>query len=84
MDFLTIPAFVVIVYLGCEFYKTASDNHDVIPVLAGGLGLILGLIAWFFVPNVLETAHVFDAMATGIVSGLSAVGVNQIFKQNTK
>ena len=48
------------------------------------LGAIIGTVAFFFVPGVMETSNVLVAIVVGAASGLSATGTNQVVKQLTK
>ena len=52
-----------------------------IPIICGGVGLILGVVAWAIgVPDF--PAHDWlNAAAVGIVSGWAATGLNQSVKQ---
>lgn len=87
MNFITIPAFVTITYLLCELYKWYTSDkgehaHGFISILAGIIGLVLGVLGYFIVPSFLEAENVFVGAAIGISSGLAAVGVNQIITNN--
>ena len=89
MDFealgiLAFPAIVVICFLMAEFVK-AMDTIDNkwLPIFCGVLGGCLGVVAMFIVPDF--PAHDYiAAVAVGIVSGLAATGVHQVYKQMTK
>ena len=48
------------------------------------LGAICGVIAFYFVPGVIETENVLVAIVIGAASGLSATGTNQAVKQLSK
>jgi hypothetical protein len=48
------------------------------------LGAIIGLIAYFTVPNIVIAENVFIALIVGGASGLAATGTNQVFKQLSK
>ena len=82
-DFLgiaAIPAITVICYLIGELVKLSPINEKWVPVCCGVSGGILGVVAQY----TMETfpAHdILNAIAIGIVSGLAATGVNQVFKQ---
>ncbi len=77
---VTIPSIVVICYLVAEAVKTTPLNNKYIPIICGTVGGILGIVAMFIVPDFPAPDYLM-AIAIGIVSGLSATGVNQIFKQ---
>lgn len=87
-EFVTIPAIAAIVYTLIDITKTAVGSTEkflrFIPVISCVLGALLGTIAFFFVPGVMETSNVLVAIVVGAASGLSATGTNQVVKQLTK
>jgi uncharacterized membrane protein len=84
MDFITIPVITAIVYAVIEILKITFNNSEVykrlIPLLACGLGISCGLIAFFFIPEVMITTNVFIAVVLGGASGLAATGVFESVK----
>lgn len=80
----TVLAIVVIAYLIGYGAKVVSHVKDeVIPVIVGVCGGILGVVGMYVIPDF--PAHdILNAIAIGIVSGLSATGVNQVWKQSKK
>ena len=76
----TIPSIIMICYLAAMAVKTTRLDNKYIPVICGILGGILGVLAMFLVPDY-PASDYLTAIAVGIVSGLAATGVNQIFKQ---
>lgn len=84
MDFITIPVITAIVYAVIEILKIAFNNSEVykrfIPLLACGLGIACGLIAFFFIPEVLITTNVCIAVVLGGASGLAATGLYENVK----
>lgn len=76
----TIPSIIIICYLISQAIKTTPLNNKYIPIISGVVGGILGVVAMFIVPDFPATDYLM-AIAIGIVSGLSATGINQIFKQ---
>ena len=78
--FTEIAAIVVICYLLGEGVKVTKLDTKYIPVIVGIAGGILGVIAVEVIPE-LVGLNILDAIASGIVSGLSATGINQIGKQ---
>ncbi len=84
MDFITIPVITAIVYAVIEILKITFNNNEVykrfIPLLACGLGIGCGLIAFFFIPEVMITTNVFIAVVLGGASGLAATGVFESVK----
>ncbi len=87
MDFTqvsTVVAIVVITYLiglGAKAIPQVKDNY--IPIIVGIAGGILGIVGMYVIPDFPAT-DVLNAIAVGIVSGLSSTGVNQIYKQVKK
>lgn len=80
----TVLAIVVITYLIGLGAKNISEIKDeVIPVIVGVCGGILGVVGMFVMPDF--PAHdILNAIAIGIVSGLASTGVNQVWKQTKK
>lgn len=82
-NFVEIAAIVVIVYLLAEGVKLIGKGklNRFLPVICGALGGILALVAYFCLPGYIPAENVLEALAIGIVSGFSATGVNQVYKQ---
>ena len=82
-EFVAFPAIVVICYLvGIGFKTVGNDKTDkFIPLVCGIVGAILGLVMFLTIPNFIPADNWAVAIAVGIVSGLSATGANQIYKQ---
>lgn len=76
----TIPSIIIICYLVAQFVKTTKLDNKYIPVICGIMGGALGVVAMYFVPDY-PANDILTAIAIGIVSGLSATGINQIYKQ---
>lgn len=87
-EITTIPALAAIVYTIIDIAKTAMGGDEkfrrFIPLIACVLGAICGVVAFYFVPGVLDTQNLLVAIVLGAASGLSATGTNQIAKQLTK
>lgn len=81
--FATIPSIIVICYLTATIVKATGIDNKWIPIICGVSGGILGVVAMLVVPD-FPAADYMTAVAIGIVSGLSATGVNQIYKQLSK
>lgn len=87
MDFTqvsTVVAIVMIAYLIGYGAKVVSNVKDeVIPVIVGVCGGILGVVGMYVIPDF--PAHdILNAIAIGIVSGLASTGANQVWKQSKK
>lgn len=80
----TVIAIVVIAYLIGYGAKVVSHVKDeVIPVIVGVFGGILGVVGMYVIPDF--PAHdILNAIAIGIVSGLASTGANQVWKQSKK
>ena len=84
MDFglAAVTVITVICYLiGLVVKASPLCNDKYIPIICGASGGILGLVALYTkLPNF--SAHdPLTAIAIGIVSGLAATGINQVYKQ---
>ena len=81
----SIACITVICYLigmVCKASSGIKDNY--IPAIVGISGLILGVIAFYLVPELMIAGNILDAIAVGIVSGLASTGINQVGKQLAK
>lgn len=79
-----IPIITAIVYALIAAYKASVSSEKlikIIPLIAAILGACLGAASWFAAPQVHAAADIFQAIYHGIVAGLAATGVNQVFKQ---
>lgn len=83
MDFgiASVAAIVVICYLvGIGVKCIPGVKNDLIPFIVGIVGLVLGIVAMIIgVPEFPATDYL-TAAAVGVVSGLSATGINQAAK----
>ena len=79
-----MAAIAVICYLVGLIVKATPDPNQVIPIVCGVVGLILGLVCHFTGLDVLPATEPVTAAAVGVVSGLAATGINQVAKQLTK
>ncbi|MEG1804991.1 MAG: phage holin family protein [Clostridia bacterium] len=88
MQITSVPAIVAIVYALIEAYKIIINESEkgmrFIPIIAGGLGIILGILIFFFAPHLIFATDIFTAIIVGMASGLSSTGAHQIFKQLNK
>ena len=81
--FVSIPSIIVICYLIATAIKATKLDNKWLPIICGVFGGILGAVAMRVIPDFPATDDL-TAVAVGIVSGLSATGVNQIYKQMTQ
>ena len=84
LDVTQVVAIVVICYLiGLAVKAIPAIKDELIPVIVGVCGGILGVIGMFAMPD-FPADDILNAIAIGIVSGLASTGVNQAYKQLTK
>lgn len=82
--FVPVAAIVVLAFLVGYAWKTAARLNDKwIPVVCGCVGLILGVVGRTIIDGFPATDPI-TAAAIGVVSGLSATGAHQIYKQLSK
>lgn len=85
-EIVAFPVIVIICYfvgIVCKSFKNEKLD-SFIPDIVGVVGICLGLAIYFTIPNFIPADNWATAVAVGIVSGLSAVGLNQVFKQAQK
>lgn len=86
MDFASlgiasVAAITVVCYLIGMAVKASGLNNKWIPIICGVCGGIIGALALVFHMPDFPADDYFTAVAVGIMSGLTATGVNQVFKQ---
>lgn len=86
MDYSGVPIIVVLTYIACELYKlilkNKKDTYKYIPIFTSIFGGILGCLIYLTHPEMIFNAsNIYVAILTGIISGSSATGTNQIIKQ---
>lgn len=84
MDFgiAGVAAITVIVYLVCSGVRATSLDNKWLPLIAGGVGGVLGVVCMYTMPT-FQATDIISAIAIGVVSGLAATGLNQAGKQMT-
>lgn len=82
MDFgiAGVAVITVICYLIGEAVKASGLDNKWIPIIVGTCGGALGVAGMFLMAD-FPASDYLTAVAVGIVSGLAAVGINQIGKQ---
>jgi O-antigen/teichoic acid export membrane protein len=75
-----VAAITVICFLVCELVKATPLDKKWLPVISGGCGGLLGIAALYVMPDY-PAPDIITAVAVGIVSGLAATGINQVYKQ---
>lgn len=86
MDFgvATVAAITAVVYILGLGIKATAIADKWIPVLCGIAGMLLGVLALYLGVPDFPAGDPLTAAAVGGVSGLAAVGINQITKQLSK
>ena len=80
----TVLAIVVMTYLiGAAAKLIPHIKDEYIPVIVGAAGGLLGVAGMYLMPD-FPAQDIMNAIAIGIVSGLSSTGVNQAYKQIKK
>ena len=80
----TVAAITVLCYLAGTGVKTTPLDNKYIPIICGGTGLVLGLVALYAGMPEFPATDPITAAAVGVVSGLAATGINQAVKQLVK
>lgn len=80
MGITSVATITVICYLVGNAVKATDVDNKWIPIIVGTVGGVLGVAGMYIMPDFPATDYL-TAIAVGIVSGLAAVGVNQIGKQ---
>lgn len=81
LGFIPVAAITILCFLVGFTWKTADKlNNKWIPVVCGFCGLILGVVGNGLIDGFPATDAI-TAAAIGVVSGLAATGVHQIYKQ---
>lgn len=76
----SVAGITVICYLAAQAVKATNLDNKWLPVICGVLGGILGVVGLYWIPEYLAQ-DIITAIAVGIMSGLAATGVNQVYKQ---
>lgn len=86
MDFnlfgiLGVASVAVICYLIGKAVKASKISDELIPVICGIAGAVLGIAGYFLkIPDFMGE-DIYTAIARGIVSGFAATGINEAVKQ---
>lgn len=76
----SVAAITVIVFLVCQAVKATKLDNKWLPIVAGACGAVLGVVGMMTMPGY-PAKDYLTAIAVGIVSGLAATGINQVYKQ---
>ena len=78
-----VAVITVICFLVGQLVKATGLDNKYLPVIVGVAGGALGVLGMFVMPEFPATDYM-TAVAVGIVSGLAATGINQVYKQLTR
>ena len=78
-----VAVITVICFLVGQLVKATGLDNKYIPVIVGVAGGALGVLGMFVMPEFPATDYM-TAVAVGIVSGLAATCINQVYKQLTR
>lgn len=81
LGIVAIPVITIICYGVAEVIKTTDLDNKWLPAICIILGGILGVVAFYVAPEIIEATNVLTAIAIGIVSGGFATSVHQNIKQ---
>ena len=88
LNLISVPAIATAVYLIIEVLKKAVGTSEkfvrFLPLIALGLGVVAGIICFYFIPTIIAADNLVVAIIIGGASGLTATGTNQIIKQLSK
>ena len=75
-----VAVITVICFLVGQAVKVTGLDNKYIPVIVGAAGGVLGVVGMLVMPD-FPASDYLTAVAVGIVSGLAATGINQVYKQ---
>jgi hypothetical protein len=89
MEYINIPAIVILCYLVGEIFKLLilkkEENYKYIPIIVGTTGGLIGLLVYFLYPEMLPGGdNPIVAISIGIISGLASTGSDQLIRQLIK
>lgn len=76
----SVAVITVICFLFGQVAKASNLDNKWIPIICGLSGALLGILAMFIMPE-FPARDYLTAAAVGIVSGLAATGINQVYRQ---
>lgn len=79
----SVAAITVIAFLAGQVVKATSLANKWIPIICGVLGAALGVAGMYIMPDFPATDSI-TAVAVGIVSGLAATGINELYNHTIK
>lgn len=70
-------------FLSEALKKIPKFDRKWLPLICAGLGLGLGIVGFYFIPD-FPANNIFEGIGVGIISGFAATGVHQAGKQVIK
>lgn len=82
-EIVTVPVIVGFCYLIGYLVKLFKNEklNDFIPGICIVIGIVLGLVSFYTIPDLVPASNWLAAAVIGGFSGLSATGVNQVVKK---
>lgn len=82
-EIVTVPVIVGFCYLVGYLVKLFKNEklNDFIPGICIVIGIVLGLVSFYTIPDLVPASNWLAAAVIGGFSGLSATGVNQVVKK---
>ena len=82
-EIVTVPVIVGFCYLVGYIIKLFKNEklNDFIPGICAIVGVALGLVSFYTIPNLIPASDWLTASVIGGFSGLAATGVNQVVKK---
>ena len=82
-EIVTVPVIVGFCYLVGYIIKLFKNDRldNFIPGICIVIGVALGIIAFYTIPDIIPASNWLSASVIGGFSGLSATGVNQVVKK---
>lgn len=88
MNIASLPIIMILVLGIMQILKNVADKNEnflnTIPLFSGILGAILGIIAFYVIPDLIPATNILYAIFIGLIMGLAAVGLHQTVKQIAK
>lgn len=88
LQFLYVPCIAAVVYGFMEIINKAVNGNEkfkrVIPLLSLIVGAVFGIVFFYALPDVINSASIWEAIIKGAASGGLAVCGDQVIKQLTK
>lgn len=79
----SVAAITVIAFLVGQLVKATAMENKWIPIIVGVVGGALGVVGMYVMPDYPAT-DIITAVAVGIVSGLAATGINELYNHTIK